>query len=41
MNTKLVVFQDKEIRRVLHQGKWHFSIIDVVEALSGSSIPRR
>jgi hypothetical protein len=41
MDTKLVVFQDKEIRRVLHQDEWHFSIIDVVEVLSGSSIPKR
>ena len=41
MDTKLVVFQNKEIRRTLHNGEWWFSIIDVVEVLSGSSIPKR
>ena len=32
-NKHLVVFQDKKIRRVLHNGEWHFSVIDVIEAL--------
>ena len=41
METKLVVFQDKEIRRVLYRGEWYFSVIDVVEVLTGSSIPKR
>lgn len=38
---KLVVFEDKKIRRVLHNGEWHFSIIDIIEVLTGSSNPRR
>ncbi|MCE5318862.1 MAG: Bro-N domain-containing protein [Parachlamydia sp.] len=38
---KLIVFEDNKIRRILHNGEWHFSIIDVVEVLSGSSNPRR
>lgn len=38
---KLVVFEDKKIRRVFHNGEWFFSIIDVIEVLSGSSNPRR
>lgn len=38
---KLVVFQGKNIRRVLHNDEWYFSVVDVVEALTGSSIPRR
>jgi DNA-damage-inducible protein D len=41
MEAKLVVFQDKEIRRILHRGEWWFSIVDVVEVLTGSSIPKR
>lgn len=38
---KLVVFEDKQIRRVFHNGEWYFSIIDIVEVLTGSPNPRR
>ena len=38
---KLVVFQEKGIRRVWHLEEWWFSVIDVVEALSESKNPRR
>lgn len=38
---KLIVFEDKKIRRIFHRGEWYFSIIDIVEALAESSIPRR
>lgn len=38
---KLVVFEDKQIRRVFHHGEWFFSIIDIVEVLTGSPNPRR
>ncbi len=38
---KLVVFEDKQIRRVFHEGEWYFSIIDIVEVLTGSPNPRR
>ncbi len=38
---KLVVFEDKQIRRVFHNGEWFFSIIDIVEVLTGSPNPRR
>lgn len=38
---KLVVFEDKKIRRIFHNGEWHFSITDIIEVLSGSSNPRR
>ncbi|MEK6792663.1 MAG: Bro-N domain-containing protein [Nanoarchaeota archaeon] len=37
----LVVFQDKKIRRIWHNEEWYFSIIDVVEVLTESTIPRR
>jgi prophage antirepressor-like protein len=37
----MVVFQDKKIRRVQHNGEWFFSVVDVVEALTNSTIPRR
>lgn len=36
METKLVVFQDKEIRKTLHQGEWWFSVADIVEVLTDS-----
>ncbi|MBI2342837.1 MAG: Bro-N domain-containing protein [Deltaproteobacteria bacterium] len=38
---KLVVFKGKNIRRVLHNNDWHFSVIDVVAALTDSENPRR
>ena len=36
METKLAVFQSKEIRRTLHHGEWWFSVSDVVEALTAT-----
>lgn len=38
---KIVIFQEKEIRRVWHKEEWWFSVIDVVEVLSESKNPRR
>jgi DNA-damage-inducible protein D len=40
-DNKLAVFQGKHIRKVFHEGEWWFSIIDVVEVLTDSSIPKR
>ena len=37
----LVVFQDKKIRRIWHENEWHFSIVDVVAALTDSPSPRQ
>jgi hypothetical protein len=34
---KLVIFQDKKIRRVWHKNEWFFSVVDIVEILSESS----
>ena len=45
MNTestlKLAVFEGKRIRKILHQGEWWFSIIDVIEVLVGGDRPRK
>ena len=41
MDSKLVVFQNNEIRRILHNGEWWFSIADVVEVLSDSNDVRQ
>jgi len=37
METKLVVFKNKEIRRTLHNNEWWFAVADVVEALTDSA----
>jgi hypothetical protein len=37
---KLVVFQEKEIRRVWHNEVWWFSVVDVIEVLTESVKPR-
>jgi DNA-damage-inducible protein D len=36
----IVVFNDMKIRRILHQGEWWFSVIDVIQVLTDSSNPR-
>lgn len=38
---RLVVFQDKKIRRIFHNGEWYFSIIDVVDVLTESTYANR
>ena len=38
---KLVVFQEKRIRRVWHKEEWWFSVVDVIEVLTESSDPKR
>ncbi|MFZ3090508.1 MAG: Bro-N domain-containing protein [Nitrospirota bacterium] len=41
METKLVVFSGKKIRRMLQNNEWWFSLIDVIEALTESDRPRK
>lgn len=36
-----MVFQDKKIRRIWHDNKWYFSVVDVIAALTDSTTPRR
>jgi len=38
---KLVVFQDKKIRRIWHNDEWYFSVVDVVSILTESPTPRQ
>ena len=38
---KLVVFQDKKIRRIWYKEEWYFSVVDIIFALTESSIPKR
>ena len=40
MNYKLALFEEQEIRRTWEEGKWYFSVVDVVFALTDSKDPR-
>ncbi len=37
---KLVVFQSKKIRRIIHKDEWWFSVVDVISALTDSNNPQ-
>ena len=41
MNNKLALFEEKEIRRTYQEGKWYFSVVDVVFALTDSKDPKQ
>ena len=36
---KIVLFQEKQIRRILHDDEWHYNLVDVIEILSESPQP--
>ena len=40
MKNKLALFEEKEIRKVWIEGKWYFSVVDVIYALTDSLNPR-
>ncbi len=35
----LIVFQDKKIRRVFHDNRWYFAVLDIIGALTDSINP--
>lgn len=39
METRIALFQKKEIRKTLHAGEWWFVIVDIVAALTDSANP--
>lgn len=39
MDTRIALFQKKEIRKTLHGGEWRFVVVDVVAALTDSANP--
>ena len=40
-NTRISIFKGKEIRKTIYENEWWFSVIDVVEALTGTDRPRK
>ncbi|MDD2500857.1 MAG: Bro-N domain-containing protein [Geobacter sp.] len=38
---KLAAFEGREIRKTIHNGEWWFSVIDVIEVLTGTDRPRK
>lgn len=42
-NQNLVLFESKQVRRFYDSEKdvWYFSVIDIIEILIGSTIPKR
>jgi len=41
VETNIAVFRGKEVRKTIHKNEWWFSIIDVIEVLTGSDRPRK
>ena len=41
MNTKIAIFQGKEVRKTFHNDEWWFSIIDIISVLTDSDRPRK
>jgi DNA-damage-inducible protein D len=39
--TSVALFQEKTVRRVWHEGRWFFSVIDVIAVLTESPRPRK
>jgi len=40
-NTKIAIFKGKKIRRIIYQNEWWFSVVDIIEALTGTDRPRK
>lgn len=40
-DTKIAIFKGKEIRKTIYKNEWWFSVVDVVEALTGTDRPRK
>jgi DNA-damage-inducible protein D len=38
--TKIAVFRGREIRKIIHNNEWYFSVVDIVGALAESDNPR-
>ena len=40
-DNKLVVFQNKNIRRIWHEEEWYYSVVNIIEVLTDSPTPRQ
>jgi len=40
-NTKIAIFKGKKIRKTIYKNEWWFSVVDVIEALTGTDRPRK
>ena len=40
-DTKMAIFKGKQVRRIIHNNEWWFSIIDVIEVLTGTERSRK
>lgn len=40
LTTKIAIFQQKEIRKTIHNNEWWFSVVDIIEALTESTNSR-
>lgn len=38
--TKIVLFKNKKVRKILYQNEWYFSVVDIIEALTDSTNPK-
>jgi len=36
-STKIAIFKGRQIRKILHENEWLFSVVDVIEALTDSN----
>ncbi|HNX82616.1 MAG TPA: Bro-N domain-containing protein [Candidatus Omnitrophota bacterium] len=41
METKIAMLKGQKIRKTIHKNEWWFSVIDVIEVLTGSQRPRK
>lgn len=39
--TKIAIFKGKRVRKTIYRNEWWFSVVDVVEALTGTDRPRK
>ena len=39
--TKIALFKGKKIRKTIHNNEWWFSVVDIIEALTGTERPRK
>jgi len=39
--TKIAIFKGKKIRKIIYNNEWWFSVIDIIEVLTGTARPRK